>query len=187
MKIADQRPKSIFLTGLKHSGKSTLAERLAPVLKVKYMDLDDLVEREYRSDKLLSCREIYRQHGRDFFLELEASAAAVLAKKMKFTFAVASLGGGTIENRPAMERLKTAGLFVYIEHDIEVLFRRIMKHGRPPFFSEEDPHKDFLDIVERRVPLLKERADIIITLKDGTVDESLAAVTARLKEYGYAW
>ena len=46
---------------------------------------------------------------------------------------------------------------------------------------------DFLDIVERRVPLLKERADIIITLKDGTIDESLAAVTARLKEYGYAW
>ena len=65
------KEKSIIFAGLKHSGKSTLAGMLAWKMKTRSLDLDTLIEGEYRSDGLVSCREIYKQHGKAFFQELE--------------------------------------------------------------------------------------------------------------------
>ena len=179
--------KSIFFTGVKHSGKTTIAERIAWEMKAKHFDLDDLIEREYRNDRLLSCREIYKQHGKEYFLEIEATAAVRLVEYAKDALVVGSLGGGTIENEHAMRVLDPAGLFVYLEHDPDVLFRRIMKSGIPPFLSEENPYQSFIEIVTRRAPLLKRRADIVVHLVDGPVDKSVAEVGTCLREYGYAW
>ena len=173
--------------GMKHSGKSTLAGMLAWELKTRSVDLDELVEEEYRSDRLLSCREIYKQHGLKFFSELERNAAIKLAGSIKESFIVVSLGGGTIENVGAANALDGLGTFVHLVVDIDMLYRRIMKGGLPAFLSEAHPYEDFSDFYEKRSALMSERADITVPLPEDEIEKSFMRLTAKVKEYGYAW
>jgi len=100
---------------------------------------------------------------------------------------VASLGGGTIENRPALDALDSLGVFVYLKVEADVLFRRIAKGGIPPFLSQDHPREDFQALYERRTALLAERADITVDLPDAEIRKSLARLSEKVKEYGYAW
>jgi shikimate kinase len=179
--------KSIILMGMKHSGKSTLGGMLAWEMKVKHVDLDDLVEEAYRSDRMLSCREIFRQHGKEVFMDLERQAAAELSGRMRGNMLIASLGGGTIENPPALVALASRGVFVYLRVDADVLFRRISKSGLPPFLSAEHPQEDFNALYSTRTALLERHADITVVLPDAKIQQSLGRLTDSLKEYGYAW
>lgn len=172
---------------MKHSGKSTLADMLAWEMRTRNLDLDELIEREYRTDGLVSCREIYRQHGEAFFKDLEQRAAKKLAQEMGRSFLVASLGGGTIENQAAREALAGCGTLVYLMVDIETLFRRIMKGGLPAFLPQEQPFEAFAMLYERRSALMKAHADITVELDDNPVEESFRKLKSELKEYGYAW
>lgn len=179
--------KSIILMGMKHSGKSTLGGLLAWEMRVKHLDLDDLVEETYRSDRMLSCREIYRQHGKQVFMDLERQAAVALAGRMRESLLIASLGGGTIENPPALATLSHRGVFVYLRVDEDVLFRRISKGGLPPFLSAEHPQEDFNALYGTRTALLEQHAQVTVNLPDAKIEQSLARIVDSLKEYGYAW
>ncbi len=179
--------KSIVLLGMKHSGKSTLADMLAWEMKVRNADLDNLIEEEYRSDGLASCREIYSQHGKAFFQELELRAARILAKEMKDNFLVAALGGGTIENELALQELSGKATFVYIVVAVDVLYKRIMKGGLPAFLSPEHPYEDFAALYERRTPLMLKNTDLVVNLDNDPLEASYQKLADKLKEYGYAW
>ena len=179
--------KSIVLTGMKHSGKSTLAGMLAWEMRVRNVDLDELVEKEYRGDGLVSCREIYRQHGEAFFKNLEQRAAKTLAHEMDRSFLIASLGGGTIENEPAWNTLAGLGTLVYLIVDVDVLFKRIMKGGVPAFLSPDHPYEGFAELYEQRSALMRANADITVELKDDSIEESFRKLLTKIKEYGYAW
>lgn len=181
------KQKSIILMGMKHSGKTTLSVMLAWEMKTRSVDLDEVVEEEYRSDRLLSCREIYKQHGREFFMDLEQAAAEKLATAIQDSTIVVSLGGGTIENKGAVDALDSLGTFVHLIVDLEVLYRRIMKGGLPAFLSREHPFEDFAALYEKRSTLMSTRADITVTLPEDTVESSLDRLITKIKEYGYAW
>lgn len=179
--------KSIVFIGMKHSGKSTLAGMLAWEIKTRNIDLDTLIEQEYRSDGLISCRDIYRQHGRDFFQDLECRAAFKLAQQMRESFLVASLGGGTVENECAWQALSGTATVVYIVVPIDVLYARIMKGGLPAFLSSEHPYEDFAELYSRRSSLMEKRSDISVHLGNTPIEESFKKVAGKLQEYGYAW
>lgn len=179
--------KSLLVMGMKHSGKSTLARMLAWDMKVTFIDLDELVEKEYRSDRMLSCREIYAQHGKEFFMDLEHSAALRLGEQIQSHFLVAALGGGTIENNSALAAIEADGVFVYLRVEAGVLFRRISKSGIPPFLSKDRPFEDFLELFEKRTSLLEGRADISVDLPEAEIQESFLRLSNKIKEYGYAW
>ena len=181
------KAKSIAIIGMKHSGKSTLADMLAWEVKTRNLDLDALIEEEYRSDGLVSCREIYSQHGKEYFEKLECRAAKALAKEMQKDFLIASLGGGTIENECAFEALAKIATFVYIVVDIDILYKRIMKGGLPAFLSPDHPYEDFTDLYNRRSPLMSEKADIIVELQNDPIEDSYGKLAETLKEHGYAW
>ncbi len=181
------KDKSIILMGMKHSGKSTLARMLAWEMKTRSVDLDELVTEEYRSDRLLSCREIYKQHGPKFFAELERKAAEKLSGYMQETFFVVSLGGGTIENEGAVNALTGLGTFVYLVVDLDILFRRIMKDGLPAFLSAEHPYDDFSALYTRRSALMSKKADITVHLPEDEIEHSFKQLSTKIKEHGYAW
>ena len=172
--------------GMKHSGKSTLARMLAWRTKSKFMDLDTLIEVEYRPDRMLSCREIYRQHGKEYFQELELTAAGKLADLLSSEAVSASLGGGTIDNQPAIDVLRGMGVFIYLKEQVDVLYRRIAKSGVPAFLDPEKPYEDFLSVYERRTPLYEEAADIVVPLAAGTTEESFSRLLRALEEKNYA-
>ncbi|TVR02733.1 MAG: shikimate kinase [Spirochaetaceae bacterium] len=162
-------PSRIYLMGVKHSGKSTLGELLAERLDRAFLDLDTTIMDLYARDSFgppASVREIYEQLGPAGFQELEAEAAAVIAHPATLrTPDVVALGGGTIDNKPAMQRLADTGIFLYLLQNEEVLFRRIVRRGIPPFLQGDDPRAAFAELFRRRDAAYRARADQIVDIQ----------------------
>lgn len=174
--------RSIVLMGLKHSGKSSFGRQLAEEFQRNFCDLDDIIETTYRKDRLVSCREIYRRHGKEYFSELESNAAMVLVDRLDDGAIVAALGGGTGENERAMDAIVGHGVLVYINDSEERLFERIMKRGRPAFLPEEHPEIAFHALFQKRHLLYAEYADAIAQI-DGERDEAYARLLTTIREY----
>ena len=150
--------------------------------KATFRDLDTLTEIAYRADRMLTCIEIYRQHGKDFFQELELNAARQLALELSSGKLIASLGGGTIDNELAMKTLSGLGVFIYLQERAEVLYERIAKGGIPAFLDADNPYEDFLNLYKRRTPLYERAADILVPLAGGKTEDSFNHLLQALEE-----
>lgn len=170
--------------GMKHCGKSTLGRMLAERRSAAFIDLDELILDRIQAAGGSSVREFYRDRGEEAFRRYEAEAARELAGICERTRNIAAaLGGGTIENTAAMERLEHAGVFVYLETAPDVLFRRIAAGGLPPFLPPERPYEAFLSLYDRRTTLYRQRADIVVPLGDLGPFEAFAELTRTIEEY----
>ena len=174
---------SIILMGIKHSGKTSHARRLSGDLGCAFYDLDDLIEATYRADRLLSCREIYKRHGKEYFYELEAEAARALKKALLSQTAVAALGGGTGENSRAMNELSDAGIFVYLCLSSDTLFERIMRKGLPAFLPEDDPESAFRELYDRRHALYMRYADVVAEIDRMHPDDAYSRLQSTIGEF----
>lgn len=174
---------SILLMGIKHSGKSSHARRLSDDLGCAFYDLDDLIESTYRADQLLSCREIYNRHGKEYFFEIEAEAARVLRRTLLKQTAVAALGGGTGENTQAMGELSDAGILVYLRLSAETLFDRIMRKGLPAFLPEDDPESAFRELYDRRHVRYMGYADVVAEIDGMSPDDAYSRLQSVISEY----
>ncbi|MDD4817927.1 MAG: shikimate kinase [Victivallaceae bacterium] len=159
---------NIVLTGLKHCGKSTQAALLAERLGRRAVDSDREIEHAFAlsTGEELSCREIYRTRGDEFFRRLEADTIAGFAADAGGEPVVYSLGGGAVGNRfldPAV--LKKIGKVVYLNAAPLVLYSRIEAEGLPPFLAGmSDPFAGFQCICAEREAALVGAADAVFKL-----------------------
>jgi shikimate kinase len=192
----------VYLCGLKHSGKSTLAGELGRRLGVRSFDLDQMVLELANADDraareagtaesanrafseagpMRSVRDIYRHRGRAVFQALEQRAAAQLAATAGPL--ISALGGGTVENKPAVDALSERGNFVYLKEDVVTLYHRVMEGGLPPFLDSADPYGSFRALCERRERMYLELADSVISVAGLTIPEATALVEQYIKEF----
>ncbi len=172
--------------GMKHSGKTTLALRLAREWGTPHVDLDGLVEREYRAERPLTCREIYKAFGHEYFMRLETAAASKLADWACEEFIIASLGGGTIDNPDAMQYVSRCGRLVYLYESMATLYDRIMKSGTPAFLGSNGSYGQFQSLYIRRTATYKKHADLTIHLAGKAPQAAFEALLSALEESGRA-
>ncbi len=138
----------IILIGFKGCGKSTIGKRLADKLKLKFADLDQIIEEEYykRQGEQASFREIYNTLGEKGFRTIEKET---LKKVLKDDKVVIALGGGTPlseENQKMIE----GNTIIHMKISKEQLYKQIMKKGIPAFFDKHDPRKSFEMLLSKR-------------------------------------
>ena len=83
--------KTIVLTGMMGSGKTTIAKLLSEKLNIKYIDIDFLIEEKEN----MKISEIFAQKGENYFRKLEQE---ILISCFITENAIISLGGGAFEN-----------------------------------------------------------------------------------------
>lgn len=166
----------IILAGIKHSGKSTIGWKLSSRLGLYFADLDDLILRDAKRFK--SVRELYRELGSKGFQQQEFESLKKFLKANKQKSFVLSLGGGTIENSPAIELLKenTVDTF-FLDAESSVLYKRIIKGGIPPFLEGDDPYKNFELMFNKRSKMYRGWAEYLIDTRELLPEE----VTARIE------
>jgi len=176
----------LLIGGLKHCGKSSLGRIVARENGLAFYDLDDLVLGE-TGGAWTTVRQLYRDLGRLEFLSLEEDAARTFVEwaipRLEGDGAVLALGGGTVENPGAVAWLRHAGTRVYVRAEAELLYRRIMAGGRPPFLSEDDPHGDFLELYARRDALWREFADLVHDVDDSPKDINARRLQVALEKH----
>lgn len=164
--------------GLKHSGKTNHARRLAELLNMDFFDLDDCILQANPSAGTI--RELYTERGEAWFRGAELSALEDLPHD---NFVLAS-GGGSMENQPLMNNLKQRRmLMVFLDAPENLLFERIQNKGLPPFLQTRNPVRSFHIIYKRRRPLALQAADVHIEAGSLMKDELFELIKRHLGHY----
>lgn len=165
--------KRYILLGLKHSGKTSLAEGMSRQLGIPWFDIDHRIEKLH--PEFPDIRSMYRENGLRWFQEQECMAYESIGEP----HCIIACGGGAMENQRLMELLRpTSGkkpntLRIFIDGPEELLYARILKNGIPPFLSAEKPREDFRKLYLRRRELGRSNADLIISTGDNPKEEVL--------------
>lgn len=156
----------VILIGMKASGKSTVGRLLAKKLQLDFIELDNEIEKNHWQAKKerLTCREIFKKYGAAYFCALDQQALQLVAERNKNNSLVLSCGGSTPLNPKNLRLLKQLGQIIFLDTDERVLLPRILKHGRPAFFSDpDDPAKSLLELMKKRRPIYSRTADQMIS------------------------
>src|SRR5688500_7831796 len=108
----------IFLLGYMGCGKSSAGKKLANKLGFEFIDLDEMIEKQYQK----SVSEIFETEGENKFREYEHNCLKGLLDKENI---VISLGGGTPCYYNNMELINTHGTSIYLKMSTEVLASRL--------------------------------------------------------------
>lgn len=174
--------------GIKHCGKSTIGRAWAEWIGWDFFDLDEMIQQEFDPQAQISVREIYNQRGEDEFRALEALSSAKLALGMiRKGRMVISLGGSTIENPVAMGALGKFGFLVYLEEKPETLVQRVEARGYPPYVDMARPREHFLELIEKRGKLYREKADLALPVMGKSVQAVIIILEKELEVRGYGW
>jgi len=164
----------VALVGLRGAGKSTIGKALAARMRVPFVELDSLVEK----DAGLSLAAIFSLHGEAYYRRL---AREVLARFLAETdSAVVATGGGLVTDREAYRLLQKRARTVWLQATPEDHWKRVLAQGdvRPGAAS---PHaqEELRALLKSREPLYAQAELAVDTSRlgiQGAVDE----ITRRL-------
>ncbi len=165
-----------FFSGIKHSGKSTHAKLFANYKSLPFYDLDDEI---INNISYSSIREFYKKEGKEAFMNMEYTCLKSLIQREKGDKVIA-LGGGICDNKKAFDLCTN---LIYLSVDENVLYNRILKSGIPPFLKE-NPEQQFHLLYKNRDSLYKEKASLIIKIKDGDVESVFKTILTSINNWG---
>ena len=120
--------KSIVLTGMSGSGKSTVGALLALKLGIGFTDIDSLIEKEEK----LSISEIFKKRGEKYFREIEAQ----VIKNLDGENLIISLGGGAFENNETRMALLEKTTVFYLKTSAKEIFERLCDKSDRPLLKD---------------------------------------------------
>lgn len=122
---------SIYLCGFMATGKSTVGRRVAELLEMPFVDLDDVItEKEGKTIK-----EIFEQEGEEYFRKVEWTCLLELTRTYK---GIVALGGGALHNQRVVDHLKVHGLLVYLKTPLDVIVERVMRNTKRPIVLDDN-------------------------------------------------
>ncbi len=157
-KLILQKSMRIFIIGFMGSGKTTVAKKLAPRLKLSFYDLDKLIEERYNK----SIDTIFEDKGEESFRKKENLMLTEISSSDNF---ILSTGGGLPCFYDNMNMMNSKGKTVYLRMSPLALFSRLKnsKAHRPLIKNLDDGQlKLFIEKkLEEREPYYL-RASVII-------------------------
>lgn len=120
--------KTIVLTGMSGSGKSTVGKLLSKKLGVNFVDIDEQI---VLSEKK-SINEIFAQNGEKYFRNLEIE---IIKKYFNVENLVISLGGGAFENENIRNFLLQNSNVIYLKTSVQNLYDRIKSTTDRPLLN----------------------------------------------------
>jgi len=97
--------KNIVLVGMEGTNKVVIGKDLAKRLKMKFMNIDDIMKKESGLD----LPELLKETGEKYFRSIENS---IIKKITNVSNSIIVVGGGSILNRGNIKALKQNGLIV---------------------------------------------------------------------------
>ncbi|HUU65938.1 MAG TPA: shikimate kinase [Methyloceanibacter sp.] len=164
--------RSIVLIGLMGAGKTAVGRRLANRLDLPFVDADTEIEQAAGQ----SIKEIFAEHGEDYFREGERK---VIARLLEGGPQVLATGGGAYMNPQTRDAIKAHGLSVWLKADLRVLMKRVQRRDHRPLLVNADPEAVMKKLMAERNPVYAE-ADITVESREVPHDVIVTAVTDAL-------
>ena len=134
--------KNLVLIGMMGSGKSTIGRIIAKSTKLKFFDVDKIIENENN----LQISEIFKRKGEDYFRKLEESISVRILKSSK---SIISLGGGAFLNYKIRNEIKINSVSVWLKWSSDILVKRIINSKTRPLVNKLS-EKELIKLIDNR-------------------------------------
>lgn len=155
--------RHLLLMGLRGSGKTSLAPRIAAAVRAPWVDLDTRTREALHSESIIKAWQV---HGEAGFRAAEADA---LARVLTESPSVIALGGGTPTAPGAVELLRSAttagSTLIYLRVSPESLARRLAAQG-----GSDRPSLTGRGVVEEIAEVFAARDPLYSSLATGVVE-----------------
>ncbi len=153
------------------AGKSAVGRQLARLLKTDFADADTEIENRTGVD----IPYIFEKEGEQGFRDRESRVVDELTRRQGIVLAT---GGGVVMREENRRCLAARGFVVYLQTSVEQQWQRTRKGRHRPLLHHEDPKAVLKDLMDKREPLYKDLADLIVDT-DGRKVGSVAAEIVR--------
>ena len=167
--------KNIVLVGMMGAGKTTIGELLATKLNRELKDIDRVIEQEQKK----SIIEIFTDDGEEVFRKLESET---IEKFSNMSDLIISTGGGALEKANNLSNLQKNGIIIYLEADIEELFKRVKNETQRPLLKEQDPLEVIKKLIKKREKFYL-MADITIITDNKSPEKITEEIIKAIKNY----
>lgn len=148
---------NITLIGMAGVGKSIIGEELAKKLNCKFLDIDEIIENKTG----LKLQQIIDDFGDEELVKIEEKAILELGKLNNY---VISPGGSVIYSQKTMEFLKRNSVIVFLNASFRSIQKRLTNQDRRGIVGLKK--NNLKDLFNKRLPLYKKYADIVIEVPD---------------------
>ena len=147
--------ENIFVVGPMGVGKTTIVRLLADRLGGHCDCTDRVVEERTGAD----IPWIFDVEGGAGFRRREQGVCAELAQDQALVIAT---GGGIVINEENRKAIRRDGIVIFLSATVDQLVDRTAKDTRRPLLQNDNPRKVIAEILESRLPLYQELADITV-------------------------
>ena len=151
-----KRKPNIVLVGFMGTGKTSIGRRISSQLRMRYVDTDDIVERDNRR----RISDIFAEDGESAFRELESEAVRKVSKLHNH---VISTGGGVVLKEANMTELKRNGIIFCLTATAAEIYERVGHQTHRPLLQDPDPLAKIQSMLAERRPYYAEADHMIST------------------------
>ena len=156
---------NIVLCGFMGAGKTVVGKELAKIMGCRFIDTDELIEKEQG----MEIKAIFAVHGEDYFRDLEHEACKKISQMKN---CVVSTGGGALTYERNVEAFKEGGgKIVFLDASFDSICDRIGESTTRPLFQDKEQAKA---LYEKRREIYENAADFSV---DGDLSARMAALT----------
>ena len=154
---------NIVLCGFMGCGKTVVGKELAKIMGRKFVDTDELIEKEQG----IAIKAIFAARGEEYFRELEYEACKKVSEMRN---CVISTGGGALTFERNAAALKAGGKIVFLDASFDVICERIGNSNNRPLFEDREKARALYD----------ERKEKYLAAADYVINGDLSARKAAL-------
>ncbi|MCH7526073.1 MAG: shikimate kinase [Planctomycetes bacterium] len=177
--MADTLQRNVVLIGYRGVGKTSIGKRLAEMLGVPFVDIDEIIA----SEAGMSIAEIFAAEGEAGFRKHEKEVIARVAATVP---AVVSVGGGAVLDEENVSRLKAGGVVVWLTAPAEVLWSRISSDessaAARPALTAHSGLEEVRTVLSSREALYRGAADVVVSTAGRTPQDVTIELVRRLDE-----
>jgi XRE family aerobic/anaerobic benzoate catabolism transcriptional regulator len=162
----DPSPRIICLLGLRGSGKTAVGRRLARRLRMRFVELDKLIE--HRAGMRLG--EIFTTHGEEFFRRLERDALTDLINTRQSM--ILAVGGGIVTAPETYALLLRNTTTIWLKAKADDCWSRVMRQGDRRPIELPQAREALRQLVTRREPLYS-RASFTVDTSNITIQQAV--------------
>jgi shikimate kinase len=168
--------RSVVLVGMMGVGKSSIGRRLAARLGVPFVDADTEIEKAAG----MSIPDIFARHGEADF---RSGEARVIARLLDGGPQVLATGGGAVMNADTRQQIKTKGVSIWLNAELDVLMRRINKRKNDrPLLQTADPAARLQELLVEREPFYA-LADLTVQSRETPHETIVTDIMTALSEF----
>ena len=166
--------KNLVLTGMMGVGKSTIGKRLAKKLKIKFYDIDKIIEKKEKK----TITEIFEIKGQDYFRKIEKKISLDILKKSN---SVIALGGGAFINSMIRKETENSSISFWLDLKLDTLLIRLRNVKKRPLLIKENLKETIYKIYSERKKIYN-KSDFRIKCNSMTIDQIVGKII-KLYEY----